>query len=189
MKSLFFLLCFLIVLGCARLDIGTKEPIKVDISMRVDVYKHVVNDVESIEDQIYQGTEKQLNFIAGMGTVYAQDYNISSQELGVAVENRKQRLGKMEGYLRQGYIGENRQAYLQIIKEDIPSGIKDEIKSAIMEENRDREVIYKATADKNNADISEVRKIFFQDHYNRASSGYWFEVYDESKAEFIWKQK
>ena len=38
-------------LGCARVRVeAPKEPIKVDISMRLDIYQHVEKDIDAIEN-------------------------------------------------------------------------------------------------------------------------------------------
>ena len=85
------------------------------------------------------------------------------------------RVDKIEGYFAKGYIGENRNALLEI-RGDVPASIESQVKKIIEQENSDRNIIYKATADKNNTDVSQVRKVFFEDDYNRAQSGYLFEI-------------
>lgn len=171
---------FLVVLfGCARVMVETKEPIRVDISMRLDVYQHVLRDVEAIEEQIYGNQEKQINSIFGTALVYAAD------QVDSAIEGRRQRVGKIESYFEQGYIGENREAYLEIIGDNV----SDQVKSIISQENQDRRIIYKDTASRNNAPLDEVKKVFFQNHYQRAPSGWYFEIYDSSLRQYIWQKK
>ncbi|MEM7816651.1 MAG: DUF1318 domain-containing protein [Candidatus Aenigmatarchaeota archaeon] len=184
MKKLFIFI--LVILGCAKVSLQTSQPIKVDINMRVDVYQHVVKDVESIEDEIYSSKNKQFNFIFGLKTVYAQDYSF---EVSSAIERRKQRISKIEEYFRKGYIGEDKDAYLVILAKDLDDGLKNEIESIIEEENKDRDIIYQATAKKNNVDITEVRKVFFEDHYRRAENGWWFEVYNSKEKIYKWIKK
>ncbi|MDD5729736.1 MAG: hypothetical protein PHN57_01210, partial [Candidatus Omnitrophica bacterium] len=47
----------ILVLGCARVRVeAPKEPIKVDISMRLDIYQHVTKDINDIEN-IVTGSE------------------------------------------------------------------------------------------------------------------------------------
>lgn len=185
MKRLLVIFIILILFGCAKLSVETTKPIKVDISMRVDVYQHVVKDVESIEDQIYGNKEKQLNFIFGSSIVYAQD----SSNVDAAIQRRKDRASEIEGYFAKGYIGENKDALLEDISGSIPADIRARIKSLITQENKDREILHQSTAKKNSVNVSEVRKIFFQNHYKRAPSGWWFQVYDEQSASFKWIKK
>jgi len=102
--------------------------------MRVDIYQHVAKDVESIEDQVYGAEEKKLNSLLFIQEVYAQE----SSETSEAVDRRKERTSAIGDYFKKGYIGENRQALLEIVAKDIPSDKKAEIESTISRENQDR---------------------------------------------------
>ena len=186
MKKIIAIFCVMAIFGCAKIKLETAKPIKVDINMRVDVYQHVVKDVEAVEGQIYSNNIKQMNAIFTLQSVYAANY---SSHIELAIQRRKMRLSTIERYLAKEYIGENRDAHLEIIGVNIPKEIKEEVKSLIEEENRDREIIYKAIAEKNGVSVSETRKVFFKDHYNRAPSGYWFEVYSKRKGGYIWIKK
>ena len=170
-------------IGCAKVSVETKKPIKLDINMRVDIYQHVVDDVESVNDQIYGTKENDFNAIFIFSDAYAADL---SQEAADAILRRKERTGQMEEYFSKGYIGEDRNAFLRI-RENIPLDMKNGLEESVEEENRDRDIIYRAIAKKNNTDILEVKKIFFEDDYQRAASGGWFEVYKDGK--YIWVEK
>ncbi|MBN2120802.1 MAG: DUF1318 domain-containing protein [Candidatus Omnitrophica bacterium] len=175
----------LVLLGCAKLSVETKKPIQVDINMRVDVYQHVVNDVESINDQLYGPGDQGFNILFGMQAAYASDL---SEEANQAIARRKERLAKVEEYFAKGYVGENSRALLEI-KGSVPGEIKGQVQDTVNKENSDREIIYKAIADKNNSSLSTVREVSRNSDYNRAPSGYLFEVYDASQEKFIWKKK
>jgi uncharacterized protein YdbL (DUF1318 family) len=153
--------------------------------MRVDVYQHVVKDVESIEDEIFGNTSQQFNSLL-LQNVYAADY---TDEVRLAIEQRKVRMPALEGYLEKGYIGENRHADLQVLEGRAPQELNDQLQKLVAEENRDRATIYQAVAQEREAQLSEVRKILFKDHYNRARAGFWFEVFDQAQGQFTWKQK
>jgi len=185
MKKVFFILLAIALISCAKVNLQTSQPLKVDINMRVDVYQHVAKDVESIQNQIYGSTPKQINAILLMNEAYAQEY---SSDVTAAIERRKARRDTIERYFAKGYIGEDKDAYLQYVtKENILSDIKNAVESAIAEENADRSTIYKAIAQKNGVGVSETSKVFFDDDYKRAPNGYWFEVYEGGR--YIWKQK
>ncbi|MDD4183234.1 MAG: DUF1318 domain-containing protein [Candidatus Omnitrophica bacterium] len=184
MKKVFFILSTVALISCAKVNLQTSQPLKVDINMRVDVYQHVAKDVESIQDQIYGSTPKQINAILLMNEAYAQEY---SADVTAAIERRKTRLGTIDKYFAKGYIGENKDAYLQYVAKGLLTDLKNTVESIIAEENADRSAIYKAIAQKNGVDVSETAKVFFDDDYKRAPSGYWFEVYEGGQ--YIWKQK
>jgi uncharacterized protein YdbL (DUF1318 family) len=186
MRKAFLIFFVLSVFGCARVNLQTSKPIKLDISMRVDVYQHVVKDVESIQDQIYGKDEKKMNALFFLESVYAQD---ASSQLNSAIEGRKARKDKISGYFNKGYIGENNDAYLEIVAKDLPSEAKNEIETELKNENNDRDIIYQETAKKNGVNVSEVRRIFFDDDYKRASAGYWFEVYNKEQGRNVWVRK
>lgn len=174
------LIVFLVFLpGCARVLVETKDPIKVDISMRLDIYQHVLRDVEAIEEQIYGQPEKKMNFLFTVSKVYAAD------SVETAIKRRRDRVSEIEEYFNSGYIGENRSAYLEVLVSEAP----DKLKRTIKQENQDRQIIYEDTARKNNAPLGEVKKVFFNNHYSRAQAGWYFEVYDSSTGRYSWKQK
>jgi len=172
MRKIFWIFTAIIAIGCAKVNLQTSQPIKVDINMRVDVYQHVAADVASVQDQIYGSTEKQMNAIFFMENAYAQG---QSPEVAAAIERRKDRKSVIDEYLSRGYIGENRNALLEVIAKSIPADLKGNVQSAISQENSDRKIIYAAIAEKNGAELSETAKIFFDDDYKRASAGYWFQ--------------
>ena len=185
MKKVFFVFLAIVLMSCAKVNLQTSQPLKVDINMRVDVYQHVAKDVESIQDQLYGPAQKQINAILMMNEAYAQEF---SADVTAAIERRKSRIGAIEKYFEKGYIGENKDAYLQFIaKENILADLKNTVESAIAEENADRGTIYKAIAQKNGVDVSETAKVFFDDDYKRSPNGYWFEVYEGGR--YTWKQK
>lgn len=188
MKKVGIIIMLLVFFGCvrAKVNVETKEPIKVDINMRLDIYQHVVKDVNSIEDDIYGSKDKQFNLRIVFGNVYAAD---ASGDVESAKERRKQRADLIVEYFNKNYVGENKKAYLQVIKENVPSGEITKIENMVKQENSDREIIYKATAQKNGADIAQVLEIFFKDHYERASRGWLFEIYDKDSGNYTWVKK
>src|SRR3989338_8231452 len=137
MKKVGMVLLTLAVFGCAKLNVETKEPLKVDINMRIDVYQHVAKDAESINDQIYGSKEKKVNAIFNLSEAYAADANDS----GAAIERRKYRASQIEDYFNKGYIGENRQALLEA-RPNSPA----DTETLVNSENSDRQIIYQYTA-------------------------------------------
>ena len=185
MRYYIFVAAMLFAYGCAKVSVEAVKPIKVDINLRVDVYQHVEKDVESIEDQIYGNKPIKVNFIFGLQSLYAQEY---SQDVVDAIERRKERSKKIDEYMRKGFLGVNKNDLLQVVN-PIPPGLKGSILELVNKENSDRIIIHEAVAKKNNADISDIEKVFFKDHFDRAPKGYWFEIYDIEKGKFLWVQK
>ncbi len=63
MKKFWVILGVLVVFfGCARVRVeAPKEAIKLDISMRLDIYQHVTKDIDAIEDIVSGGSSKPLS--------------------------------------------------------------------------------------------------------------------------------
>ncbi len=181
MKKILWVFLVIVAISCAKVNLQTAQPLKVDINMRVDVYQHVAADVASVQDQIYGSTQKQINFLNFTQEAYAQT---QSPEVTAAIERRKDRRNTIEDYFSKGFIGETSNAYLEAIAKDIPENLKSTIANTISEENNDRRIIYKSIAAKNGVDIAQTEKIFFDDDYKRAPAGYWFQSSNGS-----WKQK
>jgi len=183
MKKVFVCLLVVAVLGCAKVNLKTSQPLKVDISMRVDVYQHVVNEVGSIEDMIYGDKEKKLNSISLIPLVYAAD------PLQEAIDRRRNRASEIEAYFSAGCLGEDRKAYLKNLNG--PASVCDQAKVSadVQNENIDRKIIYQHTANKNGVDISSVEKIAYDDHYKRAPQGHIFESFDSGSGQFKWLKK
>ncbi len=61
MKRFWIILVVLVAFfGCARVRVeAPKDPIKLDISMRLDIYQHVAKDIDAIEN-IVSGKEQKL---------------------------------------------------------------------------------------------------------------------------------
>ena len=183
MKKLSVIILAVFIISCAKVNVETAKPLKVDINMRVDVYQHVVKDIEDINDQIYGGSEKDFNSLFGFKEACAAD---SSQEMSEAISRRKERARIIEEYFAQGYLGENKEAFLEI-RGDLSAEEIILIEDIISKENKDREILYKAIAEKNGASVSSVQKASFESDYKRASSGYWFQVSNGSG--YSWKKK
>jgi uncharacterized protein YdbL (DUF1318 family) len=185
MRKVFIVFLAIVAAACAKVSVETAKPIKVDITMRVDIYQHVEKDVDSIMDEIYGEGDTQLNAIFGLPTVYAADLTSAERQ---AIDRIKGRLDKIEHYFRQGYIGENKDALLEAVGE-VPATEQEGVESLIEAENQDRQILYKATAERNNAPLAGVRQLFFDRHYKQAEAGYLFQVYQEDSASYIWQKK
>lgn len=56
--GLTIIVALVLILGCARVSVqAPKDPIKVDISMRLDIYQHIKNDIDDIESIVTGSSE------------------------------------------------------------------------------------------------------------------------------------
>lgn len=176
-------------LGCARLRVeGSKEPIKVDISMRLDIYQHVKKDIDAIEDIVSGGKkennastdESLLNYF--VTCAFAQE--ALSPEVEQAALRRRDRLARVIPWQQKGAVGEDRAGLLKIRD---ASGAGPEAEELVKLENEDRMIIYRALSQKNNTAVEEIQKIYAKRLQGDAPTGTPIEVLSESTGSYEWK--
>jgi len=172
MRSIVLLIgVFFLMVGCAHVKMeAPKEPIKLDVSMRLDVYQHVENDINQIENKINAPlsnpsriSDKHSLLDYFVGNAYAQDL---SPEAESAVARRQSRHNDLLSWEQKGVVGENRSGLVEI------RGSKNEVVQALVEsENNDRMIIYRAVADKNGTSIDAVQSLYAKRLQSNAPSG------------------
>jgi len=189
-KGFFLTLAVIIFsLGCARLSVqGSKEPIKVDISMRLDIYQHVEKDIDAIEGIVSGAKEKnepsdQQSFLGFLiGSAYAQEG--LSPEVEQAALRRKGRIDELHALEGKGVIGENKMGLVEA--RDSSGG---SVKELIEAENRDRTIIYNSLAAKNNTSVEEVQQLYAKRLRSDAPPGTPVEALNETTGAYEWKVK
>lgn len=172
-----------LVIGCASVEVkAPKDPIKMDIAMRLDVYQHVVKDADSIEDIVETGAPKAATRISSIrgfwvGTAYADD-GLGQDALDAAYRRRDRR-STLISLETQGALGEASSALVALRD----SG-NSQAKGVMEAENNDRMVIYRAIAAKNGSKVEEVQKIYAARIREGLPSGAYFQ-----NAEGSWGQK
>ncbi len=191
-RVVLFFVCLLFI-GCAKVQVqAPKEPIKVDISMRLDIYQHVQKDIDAIEDIVSGSTPKiqekskdnQSLLDYFLGTCFAQDG--LSPEVQQAALRRKDRRLQISSFEEKGIIGENGKGLLEMIGST--SG-DSSIAELVKQENDDRMIIYQALASKNQTSINEIQKMYAQRLQNDAPVGTPIEAYNQSSGSYEWKIK
>jgi uncharacterized protein YdbL (DUF1318 family) len=188
--GLVVLLTVILSLGCARVRVeGSKEPIKLDITMRLDVYQHVAKDIDDIENMVSGtsakasgGNSSLLNLM--LKNAYAEDG--LSPEVEKAALSRKDRRLELVSLEQKGLLGENKVGLVEIR----PAGKSDDsVGSLVKAENEDRMVIYNAIAKKNGANIADVQKLYAKRLQEDAVPGTPIEELNESTGTYEWKIK
>jgi uncharacterized protein YdbL (DUF1318 family) len=172
-----------LVIGCASVEVkAPKEPIKMDIAMRLDVYQHVVKDVDSIESIVEAGSPKAATRVSSIrgfwvGTAYADDG--LGQEAFDAAYRRRDRRSELTSLETKGALGEGSNALVTLRD----SG-NAQAKGVMTAENNDRMIIYRAIAAKNGSSVEEVQKVYAGRIREGLPSGAYFQ-----NAEGSWGQK
>jgi len=182
-----FLTVLLVVflgMGCASVQVkAPKEPIKVDITMRLDVYQHVTKDIDDIESLVSGKTApkpkdgSKLNFL--MANAYADEG--LSPEVEEAAMSRKARYAELSSLEEKGLIGENKLGMVEAKGSGAPADL-------ISAENADRMTIYVALSQKNGAPLEDVQKLYAQRLQDDAPAGTPIEAMNSS-GKYIWKKK
>lgn len=185
------MLGLLFIFGCARVRVEVpREPIKVDISMRLDIYQHVQKDIDAIEDIVSgarkedapPGGESLLNYV----TSYAYAQEGLKSEVEEAALRRRDRYSEVTLWQERGAVGEDSQGLLQI---RASSGTGSSLEALVEAENNDRMIIYCSLAEKNNVSIEEIQTLYAQRLQKGAPRGTPVEVLNEVTGDYEWRVK
>lgn len=159
---LILLLAVSFSLGCAKMQVGgTKEPIKLDISMRLDIYQHVEKDIDAIESIVSGSKENQKaadeQSLLGILVSKAYAQELLSPEVEQAALRRKDRFAELSSWEAKGVIGENKNALVEVRN---PQGAEPSVSQIVDGENADRMIIYESVAKKNGTSLEEVQKLY-----------------------------
>lgn len=188
----FFLILLLVISfssGCMRIG-GTKDPIKMDISMRLDIYQHVEKDIDAIESIISgpEDNKKAADEQSFLGIFVSEAYALEgfNPEVEQAALRRKDRLVELSSWEAKGIIGENKKGFVEIRNSQVPDPPLSQIVSA---ENSDRMIIYRSIAEKNGTLVAEVQKLYAKRLQEKAPSGTPIEVVSQETGIAEWKTK
>ena len=178
MKTLLLLVLGLTAsLGCARVSVqAPKDPIKVDISMRLDIYQHIKNDIDDIENMVTGSPEKTKGPQSFLNILVSEAYADEglAPEVEQAALRRKERRAELILLEEKGIIGENKLGLLELRLVGYNLGFPFD------DENSDRMIIYEAVAKKNGSSVEEVQKLYAKRLQADAASGTPIEVFNSA---------
>ncbi|MFH1783140.1 MAG: DUF1318 domain-containing protein [Candidatus Omnitrophota bacterium] len=169
MKKIGLLLALIAAIGCARVRVeAPKEAIKLDISMRLDIYQHIEKDIDAIENIVQSGDDQSSFMDYIVRNAYAEELDPEVEE---AAYRRRDRSGSLDPLKAQGLVGENSLGILEV------KGSLDPASSELVQkENADRMIIYKALAKKNNVSLEEIQKPYSKKLQDSSPLGTFIEV-------------
>ena len=152
MLTVFVAYAMALGIGCARVQVeAPKDPIKLDVSMRLDVYQHVVKDLNEIDSIVHGSNAPKTLGDALVPPAHAGDLPYEAEQ---AALRRRERLPALSPYLSQGLLAESG-GLLE------SRGAIDAAGRQLMQaENADRMAIYEALARKNGTSVEAVRKVY-----------------------------
>ena len=155
--SLPLLLCLLPACSPFKVDLGTKEAIKMDpiaINVRMDVYQHS-------SDKTGDGKKDE-------------DESKSARE---RIYNRQQQLQEIKN---NRWVLETHRGELQVREK--PAGDQGMwVEKTVKEENEDRKILMQFRAKDLNLDLHEIQTQFWKDNVQKAYAGEWMEVADPAR--------
>ncbi len=158
------------ILGCAKVQVqAPKDPIKVDISMRLDVYQHVEKDINDIESIVTGAPKPQSKIDAKIFSFVTDAYAAEglSPEIEAAALRRRDRRPELVSWQQQGVLGENRSGLVEIRVPQQAGAVQ----GLVQAENSDRMQIYQGVAQQNGTSVEEVQKLYAKRLQGDAPSG------------------
>lgn len=157
-----FVVSLFLLMGCARVSVESKEPIRLDVTMRLDIYQHVTQDVQNIEDMISVSPQQAVRarktswLSFGVQEAWAQEEAGYPSEVKEAIERRKARRNELISWQSKGVLGENASGVVVARTESASN----DTTALAQEENQDRAIIYRYVAQKNQASFEETARVF-----------------------------
>jgi uncharacterized protein YdbL (DUF1318 family) len=172
-------------MGCARVRVeAPKEPIKVDISMRLDIYQHVAKEIDDIESIVSGSKDKGSLLNIFVTDACAQEG--LSPDVEKAALSRKDRRPMLAALEQKGVVGENKSGLVEIVPGQNGDASVSEL---VSKENNDRMVIYRSVSAKNGASLDEVQKMYAKRLQSDAPSGTPTQVLNGQSGSYEWKVK
>jgi uncharacterized protein YdbL (DUF1318 family) len=147
--------------GCkgVSVDLGTQQPLKVDIAMKLDVYQH------------------------GDGAG-AKKTNAPPADVATTRRNRLEEIQALKG---QRLVGENHAGYLET-RSTPPGKFGEYVRQTVDDENADRARLIERVAKERNVTVAEAERQQAEIFRKSSYKGEWVEVPD-AEGKFAWKQK
>jgi uncharacterized protein YdbL (DUF1318 family) len=162
-RTLFGFLPALFLAGCTSIpvNVGTTEPVKVDIAMKVDVYQHA--DPSAAKKVVVQPPPTDV------------------------AKARRNRMAEIQILKNARIVGENHAGYLEV-RNSPPGEYGDYVRTTVDSENADRARLIEKLAKEKNLAVAEMEKQQSELFRKDAFPGEWIEVPD-AEGKFAWKQK
>ncbi len=194
MKKRFLLLVLVFLfLGCSpKVRFESTKPIKIDVTMRVDVYQHIAQQADMIESQIESSVPQkssqnkpQSKFVSFVAAAYAQES--LSPKLQAVIQSRKERYPQLRSWESQGVIGEGYTGLVVLRKKPDSKEDLEKVEKIIADENKDRTVIFADFAEENGISIEEAGIVYSERIKSGAPQGTPLEVEENGKRKWVIK--
>lgn len=163
MHHLIYLSSLLLLVGCKNLPaipLTTPEPLKVDLTMRLDVYQYRGDE---------PGDKEEI------------------RSVGEASERQRNRMAEIQELKNNRIVGEDHRGLLSL--RQTPAGEwGDHVKRTVEEENTDRTLLMRNEAKESNRPLNEVEQEAWKLRTDQAFKGEYIEVAGKTPGAFEWVQ-
>ena len=144
-----------------EVNVNTPAPIKVDLSMDVNVYQHGIVEKKEAE---------------------------AAADFRGAMESRRNRMSEIQELKNNRLVGEGRSGLLSI--RNRPAGeYGDYVEKTVEAENLDREALMRHEATEKSVDLAKVRGEQWHHWQRKSFPGEWIEVANDDGTTYRWEQK
>ncbi len=144
-----------------EVNVNTPEPIKVDLSMDVNVYQHGLVEKKEAE---------------------------AAADFRAAMDRRRNRMSEIQDLKNNRLVGEGRSGLLSL--RNRPAGdYGDYVEKTVEEENLDRETLMRHEAAEKGTDLAEIRDEQWRHWQRKSFPGEWIEVANDDGTTYRWEQK
>ena len=145
-----------------EVNVNTPAPIKVDLTMDVNVYQHGVPVVKADAE--------------------------AAADFRTAMDRRRDRMTEIQELKNNRLVGENRSGTLSI--KNRPAGeYGDYVGKTVEEENLDRELLMRHESEEKSVTVEKVREEQWRHWQRKSFPGEWIEVVGEDGVTYRWEQK
>lgn len=161
--SLAIIVCSLLITACKlpTINVGTPDPIKVDVNMRLNVYQ-------------YRGDENAKPDEAQVG--YEE-----------AVARQRNRMADVQTLKNNRLVGENHRGLL-FLREKPAGEWGKHTEESVNKENEDRILMMRHDAKESGKQMHEIEAVVWKGNIEKAFKGEWIEVPGDKPNTFKWMQ-
>ncbi|MCB1194661.1 DUF1318 domain-containing protein [bacterium] len=190
--------------GCTKHTVKLEQdaPFRVDVNMRIDVYQHINDHANTIEDIINSSSGSQLRRVVQTmfallaevtPSVYAQSDSIMNQLSPMAknaIENRKGRRNEIVECQSRGVLGENAVGMVESVNlNSLSEDDRTTVSALESAENHDRSIIFSELAQIEGTSAEQVGKVYSVSLQKNAPAGTPIKVYNAQSNGYSWIKK
>jgi len=200
--SLATLCLLLILIACSPkvTVVGDKDhPVAINAEIKIHIYQHAANDVdeimEGIDDEEFEEEEpssmltKAISIVQNFGVSTAYAAPPKQTDNKSALDKVKKLYKEAYPYLKKGFLGENKDGYVQLINKNTAAAKDETAKAAKAADklNAARKDLYQINAKLSGTDVRAQQEAYSTAFRSKAKKGIW--IQRKKGDEWVWVQR